>query len=191
MDIDIDFPPSLDRSKIFPQAIPATVIKGNKLSRHPCGVYFQNIPVDPVSGQSAMPYNVAADYGYFKIDFLNLQLLENFNNKKEIRTLAKTPPDWTLLEDPQNVEQLFQLHKHYDIVSAVRPTSIQELADCIAIIRPGKRRLLEQYLKDPEGTRHKLYRQEVDDKSAFKRSHAIAYATTVVLQLHLIGAGVS
>ena len=187
-DIDIDFRTEFDPTKIFDQAVPASMMRGEDLVKHPCGHYFQSIPVDGVTGLAAIPYEEAEILGYFKIDFLHLSTLDHFKNKSQIRELLKYEPDWSLLLNGDNVSKLFQISKHHQLMETVKPTSVQELADCIALIRPGKRQLLNQYLNDPTKTRPLLYRSSADDKSAFKRSHAIAYALTIVLQLHLIEA---
>lgn len=188
-DIDIDFPSSFDPTTFLPGAIPASMVKKGELSKHPCGHYLQTIPVDSITGLAAIPYNQAAEFGYFKIDFLHLSLLDNFHSKREIRDLLKIEPDWSLLTNPVVVPRLFQLHRNYALLAKVKPRSVQELADCIALIRPGKRDYLEPYLLDRDKVRPYLYRTEGDDKSSFKRSHSISYALTVVLQLHLIKSG--
>ena len=190
MDIDIDFKPSFDPRTVLPQAVPASMLRDDDLAKHPCGHYLQNIPVDDITGWSAIPYKNAEDEGYFKIDFLHLSVLDYFESKHEIRTLLKVEPDWDILLDPDEVAKLFQISKHAAILSQVRPKSIQELADVVALIRPDKRHLLQDYRRDKKKIRPHLYRQNGDDKSSFKRSHAIAYAMTIVLQLHLIKAGV-
>lgn len=189
MDIDIDFPPSFDPQKLFPTVVRASMMKQGLLTKHPCGHYFQGMGRDEVTGLAAIPYDKATDLGFFKIDFLHLNFLSAFEHKDEVRTLLKVEPNWELLKERSVVEQLFQLSKHYDLVNAVAPTSIPALADCVAMIRPGKRTLLSSYLSDPTAVRSQLYRNKEDDKSAFKRCHAIAYASTIVLQLHLIEAG--
>lgn len=185
-DIDIDFQSTFDPTAYIKEAIPASMVKKGELSKHPCGYYFQTIPVDSVTGLAAIPYDRAADFGYFKIDFLHLSLLDNFSSKQEIRDLLKIDPDWSLLTDPTVVPKLFQLHRNHTLLAKVRPQSVQEIADCIALIRPGKRDYIEPYLLDRKKVRPYLYRQECDDKSSFKRSHAISYSLTVILQLHLI-----
>lgn len=190
MDIDIDLTPSFDPRTVFPQAIPASMVREGDLAKHPCGHYFQTIPVDEVTGWAAIPYEEAEVMGYFKIDFLHLSTLEYFENKREIRALLKRTPDWDLLLNEEHVQKLFQISKHHKIVSQIRPRSIQELADIVALIRPNKRHLLQEYKKNREKIRPQLYRQGSDDKSSFKRSHSVAYAMTIVLQLHLIEAGV-
>ena len=187
-DIDIDFKTNFDPTDIFEQAIPASMVKNNDLMKHPCGHYFQQVPIDGVTNLAAIPYEEAEVLGYFKIDFLHLSVLDHFKNKGQIRELLKYDPDWSLLQDEECVVKLFQISKHHSLLCEVKPQSIQELADCIALIRPGKRVLLERYLRDPTKVRPMLYRSGDDDKSAFKRSHAIAYAMTIVLQLHLIEA---
>ena len=115
----------------------------------------------------------------------------HFSSHDEIKELIKHPPDWTLLKIPSVVDQLFQLSRHYDLVSQVAPTSVIELADCLALIRPQKRFLLKYYLQDRVKFRPELYKFEKHDEGyAFKKSHAIAYALVVILQLHLIKFGV-
>lgn len=190
MDIDIDFKPSFDPRTVLPQAVPASMVREDDLAKHPCGHYLQNIPVDEATGWAAIPYEEAEVMGYFKIDFLHLSTLDYFESKHEIRTLLKVEPDWTILQDEEQVQKLFQISKHHSVLVQVKPQSIQELADVIALIRPNKRQYLNDYRRDKEKTRPWLYRQGSDDKSSFKKSHAIAYAMTIVLQLHLIAAGV-
>lgn len=188
MDIDIDFKTSFDPTRIFDQAIPASMVKSNDLVKHPCGHYFQSIPVDPVTKLAAIPYEEAEVLGYFKIDFLHLSTLDHFSSKEQIRELIKLEPDWSLLLIEDNFPKLFQIGKHHQLISVVQPKSVQELADCIALIRPGKKHLLNQYLRNKAATRKELYRRS-DDGYYFKRSHAISYALTIVLQLHLIELG--
>ncbi len=190
MDVDIDFKTDFDPIDYFKEAIRASMVKNGELVKHPAGAYFQSIPVDSITTLSAIPYDKAEEIGYFKIDFLHLSLLDYFDNKQQIRALLKKDPDWSLLQDPSVVAKLFQIHRHYNLLSQVKPKSVEELADCIALIRPGKRALLQSYLKDPSKIRPFIYRQDADDKSAFRKSHSIAYALTIVLQLHLIKAGI-
>lgn len=187
MDVDIDLKTNFDPIQYFPEAIRASMVKNNELVKHPAGVYFQSIPVDSVTDLAAIPYNKAEEIGYFKVDFLHLSTLDYFDNKQQIRTLIKKEPDWSLLQDPSVVAKLFQIHRHYKLLIEVKPKSVQELADCIALIRPGKRHLLQAYIKSRDTVRPELYRKP-DEGYYFKKSHAIAYAMTIVLQLHLVKA---
>lgn len=186
MDIDIDFQTNFDANKIFDTAIPASMVKKNELVKHPCGQYFQNIAKDVITGLSAIPYEEAELLGYIKIDFLHLSSLNLVDSKEELRALLKKPPKWELLHKKENTMKLLHINRHFDLVNLVRPTSIIELADCLALIRPGKRELLSRYLRSPEVVRGVLYVVGGDDKYVFKKSHAIAYASMIVIQLHLI-----
>jgi DNA polymerase III alpha subunit len=189
MDVDIDFPTNFNPTTIFPQAVTASMVKNGELVKHPCGQYFQPIPVDGVTSLAAIPYEEAEVLGYIKIDFLHLYILDSFSSKDEIRRLMAIEPDWSLLLHRQNVEKLFQLHNHYDLLQQIQPTSVQELADCITLIRPAKRHLIPQYVHNRKQVRDNHLYQRSGDAYAFKRSHAISYALTIVLQLHLIAAG--
>ena len=167
------------------------MLQDGKLTPHPCGVYFQNVPTDPLTGLAAIPYKDAEDVGCFKLDFLHVNVYNHFTSREEIKELIKHDPDWGLLEIPSVVNQLFQISKHHDLISQIKPRSIIEVADCLALIRPQKRYLLKYYIQDRDQTREFLYKKEPGvDGYAFKKAHAVAYALIIVLQLHLIQAGI-
>jgi len=192
MDIDIDTKSNFNPKDIFPTAILASKVTNGELVKHNVGVYLQNISKDKKTDLAAIPFKEAEDIGFFKIDFLHLTALDCFESKEEIRALLRIEPDWNLLRIPSVVKKLFQIHDHFDIVEAIKPQSIQELADCIALIRPGKRYLLNSYLKDKKNIRKEIFRKEIyknNDQYFFKKSHSIAYSATIVLQLHLIKIG--
>ena len=189
MDIDIDFPTKFDPTTVFDNVVVASMVKDGELTKHPCGHYFQKMPVDGVTNLAAIPYEEAEVLGYTKIDFLHLTVLDHFKSKAEIRALCNLEPDWTLLEDPANIEKLMHLHNHVDLVLTVKPTSVIELADCITLIRPGKKKLLSMYLQDRELVRRTSLYEKTTTGYSFKKSHAISYALTIVLQMHLIELG--
>jgi len=190
-DIDIDTQSEFNTQNTFKCSVAASMVKKGELVKHSVGSYFQHIGVDPITKFSAIPYKQADDVGYFKVDFLHLSLLDHFHSKQEIRTLLKKEPNWDLMLIPSVTTRLFHLANHYDVVQQVKPRSIQEIADILALIRPGKRHLLQVYLVDRVKTRVELYTRPKETNVAwFKRSHSIAYAHNVVLQLHLISAGV-
>lgn len=191
MDIDIDLQTSFDPTTIMAQAIPASMVKNDLLVKHPCGHYFQTMPIDKSTGLAAIPFDKAEDLGFFKVDFLHLSTLDHFKSKAEIHeSLERTDTDWSLLQDPEHVEKLFQVKKSGELLQKIKPRSVQELADCIALIRPGKRHLVNQYIRDKERTRIELYKPADDPSSyCYKKSHALSYALTIVLELHLIADG--
>jgi DNA polymerase III alpha subunit len=102
--------------------------------------------------------------------------------------LTKIAPDWKLLTKKEIVEKLFHLSNHADMVTRVKPKSVAELADCLALIRPSKKHLVPKYIQDRNDPEllEELYRKE--SKSDFRKSHAIPYALLIVIQLHLISA---
>lgn len=187
MDIDIDLRPDFKPEKHF-RIIPASMVENGELKRHNVGVYFQNMPKDPISGLAAIPYKDAERFGYTKIDLLHLNILKYFDNKDEIKQLLKRKPDWSLMEDEKIVGKLFHLANNFDIVSKVKPKSVEEIADVLALIRPNKRGLVDKYIRNKEETRKELYIKR--DPSDLRKAHAIAYALNVVLQLHLLKAGI-
>jgi len=165
----------------------ASIVENGELRKHPAGVYFQSIPVDKETDLAAIPYNKAQECGYYKVDLLHLSLLNNFIDKNEIREFLKKEPDWQMLEDREIVVQLFQIKNHFDVVSRVKPKSVQQLADVLALIRPNKRKLLDAYLRSPDIIREKyLYVRDEGDKTSFRRSHAVAYALTIKLQMNYL-----
>lgn len=191
MDIDIDLKTSFKPEDYFKEGTRASRVHNGDLLAHTAGFYFQTIPKDPITNLSAIPFKEAEELGYFKMDFLHLSLLDDFESKEEIRELLTIEPDWSLLEEQKNVEKLFQLKNQFDVVHKIKPKNIEELCDCLAIFRPGKKHLLQHYNANKEFIRKELYKApEGEAKYYFKKSHSLAYAMNVVLQMHLITAGI-
>ncbi len=184
-DIDIDF---ADRDAALQglMHIPASMeVRAGETygehRRHPTGVYFQNIPTDPLSSYSAFTYEEAADRGYFKIDFLNNSIYNGVRDEDHLIELLERDPPWDFFEEEAIVGMLAHVHNSFGIVSMIRPRSIEDLAVILALQRPGKRPLLTKS------------REEIDadiwtptENFTFKRAHAIAYAVSIVVQLNLI-----
>ena len=187
-DIDIDLQTDFNPGKLFAWTR-ASLVKNEELVPHPCGVYPQRIPVDPLSGLAAIPYEQAENLGYIKLDFLHLSVYDHFRSRQEIEELLEIEPDWGLLTIPAEQKKLFQLSNHGEILSAVKPKNIEELADVLALIRPGKKQFVKLYNTQREATRRLLYAKDENGYS-FKKSHSVAYAMIIVLQLHLISAGI-
>ena len=188
MDVDIDTAPSFKPATIFPTWPRAMILKDGKISAHPCGVYPQRMAVDPITGLSAIPYDQAEDLGYLKVDFLHLSVYQHFKDRAEIDELLKKEPDWSLLQLPSAQTKIFQLGKHGELLSDLKPRSIMEVADIMALIRPGKKMFIGIYKKDREMARKVLFAKD-DSGYSFKKSHALAYSYVVLLQLHLIEQG--
>lgn len=190
-DIDMDFRSDFRPNNIFENVVLASQVVNKKLIPHPCGAYFQKVPIDPLTGLAAAPYKMAQELGCFKIDFLHLNVYDYFSSREDIRELLKTEPDWELLSIPSVIKKLFQVGNHFELIEKVKPRSVIELADCLALIRPQKHFMLKAYLQDREKIRESLYKHEhYEEGYAFKKAHAIAYAFVIILELHLIKAGI-
>lgn len=147
---------------------------------HPSGYYVKdNIPVDPESGLASIDFKDAEQKGFQKIDLLTNSSYDMFESKQEILDTLNKEPDWSLLKDEKFVRTLPHIANHFELVSIIEPKSIQELADTLALMRPGKQHLIDSYLEDPDKTRPNLYRKPKKG-FRFKRSHAVAYACMIV-----------
>ena len=181
-DVDIDFFDRDGTLKLFKHA-PASIIKDDKIEKHKTGVYFHAVPTHPVTGHSTLDYKKAEDRGYFKIDCLNVNIYKNIKSEQELVELMIEEPDWNMLKDPKVVENLFHLNSHFNIVSKLEPKNIEQLAAVLAIIRPAKRGLMYKNWID---ILKEVWVKPTDGSYFFKKSHAVAYAHAIVVQMNLI-----
>ena len=181
-DVDIDFFDRDGTLKLFKHA-PASIIKDDKIEKHKTGVYFHAVPTHPVTGHSTLDYKKAEDRGYFKIDCLNVNIYKNIKSEQELVELMIEEPDWNMLKDPKIVENLFHLNSHFNIVSKLEPKNIEQLAAVLAIIRPAKRGLM--YKNWPDILKE-VWVKPTDGSYFFKKSHAVAYAHAIVVQMNLV-----
>ena len=181
-DIDIDFK---DRNNILNKLhhIPASIIKDNNVARHNTGIYFHEIPVDPFTGNATLDYKKAEELGYFKIDCLNVNMYKDVESEEHLQRLIDTEPDWELFQHKEIVEQLFHIHDHFNIVSQMKPQSVEQLAIVLAIIRPAKRSLLGESW---QSIQKQVWLKPIDNSYYFKKSHAVSYALAIVVQLNLL-----
>lgn len=179
-DIDIDFP---DRNLALTDImhIPASMEQKGQPSRHPTGVYFQNVPIDPLTGLSALNYEDASDHGYFKVDFLNNTIYDGVRDEEHLVSLMEEP-DWEMFEVEEIVSMLAHIHSSFGIVKAIRPTCVEDLAVVLALMRPGKRHLMSKSRSEIDSEIWK----SGSDGYQFRRSHAIAYAVSIIVQLNII-----
>lgn len=192
-DADVDIDIAQDKRPQLSDFFGDTITFGSqvildKIQQHNVATYFQQIPKDKITGVSAIPYTETSDYGYFKIDILPVKLLNYFNDKSEIIRILKIQPNWKLLESKAIVEQLFHIHDHFELVNKVKPQSILEMSDVIALIRPEKMKLINKYLKDRVAIRPKLYEKE---GNSMRKSHSIPYAMLVVVNMYLVEHGIN
>lgn len=181
-DIDIDLG-NRDRLLELIKHIPASIRKKNIVKKHPTGVYVTEIPYDPINNMSSIDYEVAEERGYFKLDLLNVHLYNKVRDENHLIELMREP-NYDRLHDREFVEQLIHINNQYDTLQRMPEpiNSIPRLAMFLAVIRPSKRHLI--------GKTYKEINQSIWDKDnngySFKKSHAIAYATLVVVNMNLL-----
>jgi len=178
-DVDLDVKSGTEKAKYGTRGMVYNT-DNEKILPHPSAYYIENVPVDGLTGNAAFDYEYGDEVGYLKVDLLTNTSYDGFLTKEEVIHAMESSPDWSLLEDEEFVNSLPHLNGHFSIVSKIRPRSIQELADVLALIRPGKVHLIDQYIKNPSRTRVNLYKRASGDKVYFKRSHAISYACMIV-----------
>jgi len=181
-DIDIDF---IDRDhalKLFDHSV-ASRKEDQKMVKHNTGVYFHEVPVDPITGFCEVPYDQAESQGFFKIDFLNVGIYKGIKNEEHLVQLMNQEPVWDLLLDDSFTELLFHVNGHGSILRQMKPTSIEQLSAVLAVIRPAKRYLIG---KDWNTVIQEVWQKPTNNEYYFKKSHAVAYATAIVVQMNLI-----
>lgn len=184
-DIDID---TGDRNQLLSvlEHIPATVDRNGKFSKHNTGVYFHQVPTDPFSNWCSLNYQIAQEHGCYKIDVLNNHVYSQVRDESHLNHLLETPPMWELLHHEDVVKELVHINQHFDLVNRLRPTSVKELAMVLAMIRPGKRHLVNKCARDGwDSIADEIYTQD-NRGYTFKKSHAISLSMVIVIQLNLL-----
>lgn len=182
-DVDIDF---ADREQVLKllEHVPAmqSMPNGTK-QKHKTGVYFHPVPINPFTGWCDVDYQKAEELGFFKVDLLNVSLYQRVKSKEHLTRLAEQEPLWDLLLDDQFVNLLFHLNGHGDILRKTCPTSVEQLAAVLAMIRPAKRYLIG---KSWTMIMKEVWTKPENGEYYFKKSHATAYAVAIVAQMNLI-----
>ena len=181
-DVDIDMADRTDFLKLVKHT-PASIEKDGNFTKHNTGVYFQNVPKFPLQGYSTIEHKQAEQDGWFKVDFLNNHVYEGIIDETHLDKLVATEPMWELFEHKEVVEKLFHISNHYDIVNQHLPTSLEQLAMILAIIRPGKRHLVGKTWEEIEAD---VWVKPNDNSYFFKKSHSYGYALAIIVQLNNI-----
>lgn len=181
-DIDID---CFDRTKILEQIKYITASRKTEtgLTTHNTGIYIQNIPHNPITNLSTIDYKEASERGYFKIDFLNVSVYDGVKDNNHLKKLMETEPLWELLLNDEFVNLLFHLNGHGDILRMTQPTSVEQLAAVLSMIRPAKRYLIG---KDWTTVMNEVWIKPQTDDYYFKKAHSISYAMAIIVQMNLI-----
>jgi DNA polymerase III alpha subunit len=100
----------------------------------------------------------------------------------------ETEPLWDLLEQDDFTNLLFHINGYGALLRKLKPTSVEQLAACLALIRPGKKHLQDGTWKD---IMDQIWAKPTNGEYHFKKAHAVAYAMAVVVQMNLICESIS
>jgi len=181
-DVDIDMANRDDFLRLVKHT-PASIKKDNTFTKHNTGVYFQTVPMFPIEGYSTIDHKQAEQEGWFKVDFLNNSVYQDVKDEAHLTRLLATEPMWELLEHQEIVSQLYHINNYADVVKTYKPVTVEQLAMILAIIRPAKKHLMGKPFDEIEKT---VWDKPSDGEYYFKKAHAIAFATAIVVQLNLI-----
>lgn len=183
-DVDIDF---ADRTQALGllQHTPASINRDGTWVAHNTGVYATDIPQDPFTGRASIDYQAAEERGYMKLDFLNVSLYTQIKSEAHLQELIDQEPEWDRLYDTEFCSQLMHIGNHYDTLIKMPEAvnSIPRMAMLLAVIRPAKRHLIGKTWREVSAT---VWDKDLNGAYAFKKSHAVAYAHLVCVNMNLI-----
>ena len=180
-DIDIDV---ADRDALISglDVVNASMQVDGKLRKHNTGVYFQNIPALPYDNVAIFDHKEAQSVGYFKLDLLNLHIYEYVKDNDHLDKLCKEP-EWELFMYEEFVSNLLHLNNYTELTARMKPTSIDELAMLLAIIRPAKVHLQGKTWEEISKT---VWDTPENGSYYFKRSHSYSYAMAVMVHMNIL-----
>ena len=183
-DIDIDVA-NRDQALTLLNYTAASIIKEGKNAKHNTGVYFTDIPVDPFTGRASLDYEAAEERGYVKVDVLNVGIYQQIKSEEHLQQLMQQEPAWDQLYDSKFCARLIHIGAHYDTLIRMPEAvnSIPRLAMFLAVIRPAKRHLIGRTWAE---VAESVWEKPADGSYTFKRSHAVAYANLVAVNINLI-----
>ena len=178
-DIDIDF---ADRDVVL-HKIQHRIAKLDTGKKHNTGVYVTEAPHNPVDNICTIDHKTAEDRGYFKLDFLNVSIYKDVRDETHLQELMEREPIWQLLEHKDFADKVFHLSGHDTLLKQLKPTSVQQLAATLAIIRPAKRHLADKSWNE---IFEEVWKKPTNGEYYFKKAHAVAYAVSCVVHMNLL-----
>jgi DNA polymerase III alpha subunit len=159
------------------------VAKLNTGKKHNTGVYATEIPHNPVDNLSTIEHKTAEERGYFKLDFLNVSIYKDVKDEAHLQELMERKPIWQLLEHKDFVDKVFHLSGHDSLLKQLKPSSVDQLAATLAIIRPAKRYLANESW---EKIMEEVWIKPTNGDYFFKKAHAFAYAMSVIVHMNML-----
>ena len=191
VDLDVsDRDQALSALRNYVQA--SQVNNDNVLVPHNTGIYFQNIPVDPITKLSAFPYKVAEEIGYFKVDLIPNHVYDLVESNEQLEELLEAPVNWDwfqnkeFFENEDNRYRLTHLANYHHLCEMYPPQSVEDISCLLALIRPRKKYLVGQTWEHIKNVVWEKLDTEDDKHYFFKKSHAVAFGVLVVLHAQII-----
>jgi hypothetical protein len=183
-DIDIDFGDRTLALNLL-RHTPASINRDGTWVQHNTGVYVTDIPQDPFTGRASLDYDAAEERGYMKLDFLNVSLYTQIKSEQHLQELIAQEPEWDRLYDPEFCGRLIHIGNHYKTLIQMPEAvnSIPRMAMLLSVIRPAKRHLIGKPWREVAET---VWEKPADDSYFFKKSHSLAYAHLVVVNMNLL-----
>jgi hypothetical protein len=182
-DIDIDMPDRAAVLQLISHTAARQLVQG-QIRRHNSGVYVTEIPRDPINNCAAIDYEAAEQRGYFKIDFLNMNVYKMVRDPDHYEQMLAQEPEWSRLwSDSAWASQLVHVGNYVDLLGTMRPDTIPRMAAFISIIRPGKAHLQN---KPWEQVFASVWDGDASQGFVFKKAHALGYAMLVALHMNLL-----
>jgi hypothetical protein len=183
-DIDIDFA-SRDEALKLLKHIPAAINRDAAWVKHNTGVYFTDIPIDPINEIASIDHGIAENRGYVKLDFLNVHVYTLIKSQAHLDELLAQTPDWNKIYDIDFCKQVIHINNHYAslIKMPERIDSILKLAMFLSVIRPSKRHLIGKSWNEVGKT---IWEKPTDGTYYYKKSHAVAYAHLTAVHINLL-----
>lgn len=112
-----------------------------------------------------------------------MSIYKDIKNEAHLQELMNKEPIWDLLTHDEFVDNVFHLNGHGDVCRKLKPTSIEQLAAVLAIIRPAKRHLVNESWETILKT---VWIKPKDGEYYFKKAHAVSYAMACVVHMNLL-----
>lgn len=167
----------------------ASQLNADTLRPHPTGLYLQRMPQDPITGLAAFPYDVAEEFGFYKIDVLSNSVYHGIDHEDHLLDLLDEPIKWEWFLDQDFTRTLFHFGgmvegdlSMAEVVASYAPCSVDDLACLMAIKLPAKKYLIGEHWDE---VRKRIWVKEPSGKPQFKKSHAVSYALAVTVDAKL------
>ena len=183
-DIDIDF---ADRNIILSN-LKHRVAKLDSGKKHNTGVYATEIPHNPIDNLATIEHKTADERGYFKLDFLNVSIYKDVRDEAHLQQLMETEPQWDLLQHDDFNNLVFHVAGHGTVLRSMKPTTVEQLAAVLAMIRPAKRYLIG---KEWTTVMKEVWTKPTNGEYYFKKAHSLSYAFAVIVHMNLLCEGLT